>query len=244
MTTDRIMDYLIASMKERGLLDEQSAERAQALLGEGKSVEDAALSADGLGEDAVLRFLAETFELPYVDAERLEKSPPTKEFLAAFPVRLLVRHRLLPLEEKDGLTLVATSRISDTSALDELRVASGRDVSPALATTAEIERALKKLLGVGADTIQSLNKESEDLQVIDSREDEDMDLANAAQDASIIRFVNQIMTEAIDVRDQSVHHIEPFEDQLRVRYRVDGVLVEANVPPSVRRFHAAIVSRF
>src|SRR5439155_27038339 len=112
----------------------------------------------------------------------------------------------------------------------------------ALAPSTEIDRALKKLLGVGADTLQTLNKESEDLQVIDSREDEDLDLANAAQHASIIRFVNQILSEAIDVRATDVH-IEPFEDQLRVRYRIDGVLVEANVPPSVRRFHAAIVSR-
>jgi len=65
------MDHLIASMKDRGMLDEQSAERAQSLLAEGKSVEDAALAADGLGEDAVLKFLAETFELPYVDADRM-----------------------------------------------------------------------------------------------------------------------------------------------------------------------------
>src|SRR6185312_17294247 len=101
---------------------------------------------------------------------------------------------------------------------------------------------LKKLLGVGADTLQSLNAENNGLQVIDSREEEDLDLANAAQDASIIRFVNQILTEAIDSRATDVH-VEPFEDALRVRYRIDGVLVEANIPPSVRKFHAAIVSR-
>jgi len=236
------VDYLIASMRDRGLLDETSAARAQSLLGEGKSLEEAVIAADGLGEDAVLRFLAETFELPYVDADRLEKSPPAKEFLAGFPVRLLVRHRLLPLEDQNGVALVATSKISDTSALDELRLASGKDVSPALATSAEIDRVLKKLLGVGADTLQTLNAEAQDLQVIDSREDEDLDLENAAQDASIIRFVNQILTEAIDSRATDVH-LEPFEDQLRLRYRIDGVLVEANVPGSIRRYHAAMVSR-
>src|SRR5688572_6562335 len=229
-------------MRDRGLLDEPSAQRAQSLLAEGKTLEEAVIAADGLSEDAVLRFIAETFELPYVDADRLEKSPPTKEFLAAFPIRLLVRHRLLPLEDQNGLTLVATSRISDTSALDELRLASGREVSPALAPSNEIDRALKKLLGVGADTIQTLNAESQDVQVIDAREDDDLDLANAAQDASIIRFVNQILTEAIDSRATDVH-VEPFEDQLRLRYRIDGVLTQANVPGSIRRYHAAIVSR-
>jgi general secretion pathway protein E/type IV pilus assembly protein PilB len=69
-----------------------------------------------------------------------------------------------------------------------------------------------------------------------------MDLTDAAEDASIIRFVNQVLAEALERRATDVH-IEPFEEQLRVRYRIDGVLVEANIPPQVRKFHAAIVSR-
>src|SRR5206468_9005905 len=112
----------------------------------------------------------------------------------------------------------------------------------ALAPLTEIDRCLKRILGVGADTLQSLDQKDEGLQVLDADKDDDLDLANAAQDASIIKFVNQILTEAIEMRATDVH-IEPFEDQLRLRYRIDGVLVQANVPPSVRRFHAAIVSR-
>jgi type II secretion system protein E len=236
------VDHVISSLQQKGLLDASSASRARMLLTEGKPLEEAVLSADGLGEEAMLRFLAETFEVDYVDAERLEHNPPTREFLSAFPVRLLLRHRLLPLEERDGVTLVATSRITEASALDELRLASGRDVMPVLAPASEIERLLKSLLGVGADTLQTLTADSNELQVIDSHEDEDLDLANAAQDASIIRFVNQILTEAVDSRATDVH-IEPFESELRLRYRIDGVLVQSNVPGSVRRFHAAIVSR-
>src|SRR5688572_21012817 len=228
-------------MQERGMLDASAASRARSMLAEGKSLEDAVLAADGLGEEAVLRFLAETFELPYIDAERLEKNPPPKEFLATFPARVLLRHRILPLEERDGVTLVAISRFSDTTALDELRLASGRDVAPALAPSTEIERCLKRILGVGADTLQTLSADTE-LQVIDADKDDDLDLTNAAQDASIIRFVNQILTEAIEARATDLH-VEPFEDQLRLRYRVDGVLVQANAAASVRRFHAAIVSR-
>src|SRR5690606_18511934 len=80
------------------------------------------------------------------------------------------------------------------------------------------------------------------IQVVDVEEDTDLDATSAAHDASIIKFVNQILIEAIDSRATDVH-VEPFEDQLRLRYRIDGVLQEANVPPNVRRFHAAIVSR-
>jgi type II secretion system protein E len=177
--------------------------------------------------------------LPYVD---LEKNPPSKEFLAQFPARVLMRHHVLPLEERDGVIVVASSKVSDTAALDELRLVCNREFSMALAPFSEIDRCMKQVLGVGADTLQSLNAVSGELQVIDVNEDEDLDLTAAAQDASIIRFVNQILTEAVEMRATDVH-IEPFEDQLRLRYRVDGVLVQPNVPNNIRRFHAAIVSR-
>jgi general secretion pathway protein E/type IV pilus assembly protein PilB len=236
------VDSVIANMQDKGLLDAAAASRARSMMAEGKPLEEAVVAADGLGEEAVLRFLAESFELPFIPADRLENHPPEKSLLATFPARLLLRHRVLPLEEQDGVTVVATSRITDPSALDELRLACGRDITPALATSTEIDRCLKRVLGVGADTIQSLNAESGELQVLDDDKENDLDLANAAQDASIIRFVNQILTEAVESRATDVH-IEPYEDQLRLRYRVDGVLQEANVPGSVRRFHAAIVSR-
>src|SRR3954470_7368984 len=236
------MDSVITEMQTKGLLDNTGAGRARALIAEGKPLEQSLVAADGLTEEKVLRFLADAFEVPYVETDYLEKTPPAKDFLTKFPVRVLLRHGLLPLEERDGYTIVATSKISDHSALDELRVASGRDVLPSLAPASEIERCLKKTLGVGADTLQTLDQKDEGLQVLDADKEDELDLAHAAQDASIIKFVNQILTEAIDSRATDVH-IEPFEDQLRVRYRIDGVLVQANVPNSVRRFHAAIVSR-
>ncbi len=236
------MESVISAMKEKGLLDETSAGRARTLLSEGKPLEQSLIAADGLTEEKVLRFLADAFEVPYIETEYLEKTPPAKDFLTKFPVRLLLRYNLLPLEERDGYTIVAISKISEHAGLDELRIASGRDLLPALAPASEIERALKKILGVGADTLQSLDQTDTGLQVLDADKDDDLDLANAAQDASIIKFVNQILTEAIEMRATDVH-IEPFEDQLRLRYRIDGILVQANVPPSVRRFHPAIVSR-
>jgi general secretion pathway protein E/type IV pilus assembly protein PilB len=240
IVAENVVENVVAKMIDRGLFGPDVAQRVQALLSEGKSLEEAVLAADGVSEEALLRFLAATFDIPYVD---LEKNPPTKETLAAFPARLLVRHRILPLEERDGVTVVAASRVSDHAGLDELRVVCGKDIALALATSSEIDRALKRLLGVGADTLQTLNQEADgNIQVLDADKDEDLDLANAAQDASIIKFVNQVLTEAIEMRATDVH-IEPFEQQLRLRNRIDGVLQETNVPPSIRRYHAAIVSR-
>lgn len=93
----------------------------------------------------------------------------------------------------------------------------------ALAPLSEINRCIKRYLGVGADTVQSMVSEAGEngFQVIDHETDDDMDLTEAAQGASIIRFVNQILTEAIELRATDVH-IEPFEKELRVRYRIDG----------------------
>ncbi|MFH1742604.1 MAG: GspE/PulE family protein [bacterium] len=80
------------------------------------------------------------------------------------------------------------------------------------------------------------------LQVVDERDDEEADLDSAAEDASIIRFVNQVLGDAIALRATDIH-LEPFEDELRIRYRIDGVLQDVPVPSQIKRFQPAIVSR-
>ena len=235
------MNLLLSRMERAGLLLEQDARCVEAMVAQGQPMDEALLAAGRVPQERLLRYLAAEFNVPYVD---LETSQPAKEFLAKFPARILMAHRLLPLCEQDGSVLVASSRLFSTTGLEELRLACGRELRLALATAAEIDRCLKSLLGVGADTLQSLVSEATDagVQVLDHEADDDVDLAEAAQDASIIKFVNQVLAEAIERRATDVH-FEPFEDALRVRYRVDGVLQEANIPPEVRRFQAAIVSR-
>ena len=241
------MNDIIAILSRDGLFDETVAGHVRDALASGQPFDQAlraTINGDGKGipEDKLLRSLSDYFHVPYVD---LENVAPPKELLTRFPVRLLLQHNLLPLrEEADGAFIVATSRIFDTTGLDELRMATGLEIRPALAPASEIDRAAKRVLGVGADTLQSMGVNDEDIAVIE-QSDDDLDLTSAtaaAQDASIIKFVNQVMAEALDLRATDVH-VEPFENQLRVRYRVDGVLQEANIPPQVRKFHAAIVSR-
>jgi len=228
-------------MKQKGLLNDQAARAVEALAAEGRSLDEALLAASGLSEEQLLRHLAQEFGVPYVD---LESCQPDKGFLGRFPAAVLLAHRLLPLWEVDGVVTVASNRLFDTSGLDELRMSCGVDVAPALATSAEISRVATSLLGVGADTLQSLVSEAEanGVQVIGGQGDGEMDLGEAAQDASIIKFVNQVLAEAIERRATDVH-FEPFEDALRVRYRVDGILQEANIPMDIRQFQPAIVSR-
>ena len=112
---------------------------------------------------------------------------------------------------------------------------------PLLAPSHAIQQKMKKHLGVGADTLDTLEEEA-GLEVIDDFADEDVDLDEAAKDASIIKFVNQVLSDAVALRATDVH-IEPFEDELRIRYRIDGVLQDVPVPSQIKRYQPAIVSR-
>ncbi len=227
-------------MVKQGLIDESAARGINGLLATGEPP-TRAFAACGLAEEPMLRFWTREFGLPYVELEHYDFS---KEFLAQFPARILLDKHVMPVQDGDDKVLVVTNNPFDTSALDELRLATDRDFQLALAPLADIDRCIKKYLGVGADTVQSMISEAGEngLQVIDTDSDDDMDLTDAAEGASIVRFVNQILTEAIELRATDVH-IEPFEESLRVRYRIDGVLQEALVAPEVKQFQAAIVSR-
>src|SRR5947199_10757963 len=100
---------------------------------------------------------------------------------------------------------------------------------------------MKIRLGWVADTLGALGEDGS-FQVVYERSKEDTNLDSAAEDASIIRFVNQVLRDAIELRASDIH-LEPFEDELRIRYRIEGVLQEVPVPAQVKRFQPAIVSR-
>jgi general secretion pathway protein E/type IV pilus assembly protein PilB len=235
---------VVAKLVAEGLLDAEAAHQVTDAVEQGKSLDDALHAAPGVVEEKILRFFAAYFDVPFVDLDKdAAKHAPSKELLAKFPARILLDRQLMPLAENGEGVAIVTSRVFDSAGLDELRLATGLDVHPVLAPSTEIDRFIKKYLGVGADTLQSMGvNEQDDITVLEESNEGDLDLSNAAHDASIIKFVNQVLAEALESRATDVH-VEPFENQLRVRYRVDGVLVEANIPPQVRKYHAAIVSR-
>src|ERR1051325_6211951 len=191
-----------------------------------------------LSEAEVLRWLAGEYDLPYPTLEDLD---PDRQLLSLFPARILLKEELLPLRRVNGAVEVATSRLFATRGLDALKTMTGLNLKPVLATSEAIQREIKKRLGVGADTLGTLGEEGA-FQVVDDRGEEDTDLDSAAEDASIIRFVNQVLRDAIDLRASDIH-LEPFEDEVRIRYRMDGVLQDVPVPAQIKRFQPAIVSR-
>jgi general secretion pathway protein E/type IV pilus assembly protein PilB len=188
-------------------------------------------------EDEVLRWLASEYGLAYTTLDDVE---PDRQLLSLFPARLLLKEELLPLQRVNGLVEVATSRLFATQGFDALKTMTGLNLKPVLATSEAIQREIKKRLGVGADTIDTLDEEK-GFEVVDENA-ENTDLDSAAEDATIIKFVNQVLKDAIELRASDVH-LEPFEDEFRIRYRIDGVLQDVSVPPQLKRYQPAIVSR-
>jgi general secretion pathway protein E/type IV pilus assembly protein PilB len=189
-------------------------------------------------EADVLRWLAEEYGLAYSDLTDIE---PDRQLVSLFPARVLLKEELLPLRRLDGVVEVATSRLFATEGLDTLKTLTGLRLRPVLAPGDAIRREMKKRLGVGADTLDSLQEEAS-IQVIDESDDGNVDLDAAAEDASIIKFVNQVLGDAIALRATDIH-LEPFEEEMRIRYRIDGILQDVPVPTSIKRFQPAIVSR-
>jgi general secretion pathway protein E/type IV pilus assembly protein PilB len=188
-------------------------------------------------EEDVLRWLAKEYGLTYTTLDDVD---PDRQLLSLFPARILLKEELLPLKRLNGTVEIATSRLFATQGLDALKTLTGLNLKPVLASSEAIQREMKKRLGVGADTIDTLDEEK-GFEVVDENAD-DTDLDNAAEDASIIRFVNQVLKDAIELRASDIH-LEPFEDEFRIRYRIDGVLQDVSVPAQLKRFQPAIVSR-
>jgi general secretion pathway protein E/type IV pilus assembly protein PilB len=189
-------------------------------------------------EEDILRWLAQEYGLDYTTLDDME---PDRQLLSLFPARILLKEELLPLKRLNGTVEVATSRLFATQGLDALKTMTDLNLKPVLASSEAIQREIKKRLGVGADTIGTLDEEK-GFQVVDENA-EDTNLDEAEEDeASIIRFVNQVLKDAIELRASDIH-LEPFEDEFRIRYRIDGVLQDVSVPAQLKRFQPAIVSR-
>src|SRR5260370_2710103 len=134
---------------------------------------------------------------------------------------------------ENGTLQVDVSNPFDTALLNAVQFNAAGPVEFALAPKAEIEKALKKYYGVGAETLDELAKD-EPLELLVG---EDKEITEGDQEASVIKFVNQIVWEAFKDRATDIH-FEPAEAELRIRYRIDRILPQTPMPPHLTRYHA------
>src|SRR6516164_8779697 len=191
-------------------------------------------------EEDLLPALADQFGMELVD---LTKVTITPEMLKAIPIKLVHRRSLVPLSRNNGTLVVATGDPFDFYALDELQATTGLDVQTVLASPREINRLIKQHFGVGGETVTAMVEErGEDVELLEGIEADDSEVAKMAQEASVVKLVNEILVEAANERASDIH-VEPEETGLRIRYRIDGLLQTQSLPPEINRFQAAIISR-
>lgn len=189
-------------------------------------------------EDDVLRALSQQLAIPFV---KLSEVQIQKEVIEKIPAKLVTHYRLVPVAHQDGTLKVATNDPLNIHVLDDLRLALKTEIEPVISLTKEIDDAIKKYYGIGADTVEEMmNGETAEVLEVERKDVEDID--QMAEDASIVRFVNQIIAESFTDRATDIH-VEPLEKELRIRYRIDGLLYEAAIPSSIKRFQSAIISR-
>jgi len=230
----RIGEILI----ERGKLDPSNLDRALKLQeGETRDKIGVILLRLGMvsGRD-LADALADQLDLPLAQASDFPELPLLEERLSA---KFLRDAQAVPLREDDEEVALAIADPADSYVLSAVQMASGKRVKPYIAAPNEIDAALERLYGGGKSTMGTI------VEGIQSRDDEqdwgDVEhLKDLASEAPVIRLVNLILTKALESRASDIH-IEPFENRLIVRYRIDGVLHEKIRPP--KNIQSGIISR-
>ena len=223
---------------EKGLVTVEDIDTAERLReDQGLRLDQALIQNGALSEQDFLKVMGERLDFEIVD---LPNATIEDEAIRSLPSRFVYRNHLAPIARENGMLKVATSDPFDLYVFDEIKLLTGLQVSPVLAPRDEIDKVIKDHYGVGGDTVEEMT--GDDDLALTSSEDDSQDLLQMAQEASVIKLVNEIILEAINERASDIH-IEPFERTLSIRYRVDGVLQEAAVPPQINRFKSAIISR-
>jgi len=204
-------------------------------------IDRALLEAGRTSEESLLQAFATSLGMEYLE---LKDVPSDREVLSKFPAREIFRYTLLPLHKRGGKVVVATHDPFDLESLDELSSISGQRLEPVLARRDDIARHIKERLGLGGDTINELmaRRSESEIELLQEESDQDGELAEMAQEASVVRLVNELIVEALQLHASDVH-LEPQEHGLTIRYRIDGILQLQPVPPEINQFQAAIISR-
>lgn len=224
-----------AILLQEGMVTSQQLEVALAeqVRSENKKLGEIMIGLRYITEAELMKALEKQLGYPAVD---LNANPPDPSVLGSIPSEFALRNQLLPLRTYDHTLRVAMADPLDVATIDDLELLTGLQIEPVLASPTEIRRAVEQ-----AYMTQMIQGAQESEQAAETEESLDVaDLQKMAREELVIQMVNLIINQAIQDRASDIH-IEPFEKELRVRYRVDGVLHEVNSPP--KRLHPAIVSR-
>src|SRR5947207_4714730 len=228
-----IVDLLIAGGVESR---EEAAQLAQNLNGGSWTTQ--VLDSGKVDEQRFLSAIGNFFRVPVVtlDAKTIDR-----QTLSILPSRFVFQHHILPIAEKDNSVVLAAYDLFNSSGRQLVTQLLKKPAEWVLVPRAQLLRVMKTLYGVGAETFDEILKTNRAFEPLQESETS-TDLNADDPEASVVKFVNQIIREANIERATDIH-VEPLENDLRIRYRIDGILHEVAVPPQLRLLHAAIISR-
>src|SRR5712672_2467899 len=228
---------LINLLLESGVPSSEEAAQLATNLNGGSWVSQV-LDSGKVDEQRFLGAIGNFFKVPIVsiDAKKIDRTT-----LSLLPSRFVFQHQILPIEAKENSVVLATYDLFNSVGRQLASQLLKKPPEWVLVPRAQLLRAIKTLYGIGAETFDEIlktNRSFETLQDVEASTDLNAD----DPEASVVKFVNQIIREAIIERATDIH-VEPLENDLRIRYRIDGILHEVAVPPQLRLLQSAIISR-
>jgi type IV pilus assembly protein PilB len=242
MAINVIQDRLGDLFVREGLITEEQLQEALREARQTKTRIGFALVKLGfVAEDELTRALAKQFRVPAVD---LEKVKVEEKILRLIPEEVAMRHRVIPLRKVGRTLTVAMSNPTDVGALDNLKFITRFEIEPVIVGEYTLQKHLEEYYGLGETKMQEMLGDllEEEVEVL---EEEDEDVSVAALEAEVdkapvVKFINGLLTDAV-MKGVSDIHIEPYEREVRIRYRIDGALQEVMKPPM--KMKAALTSR-
>ncbi len=219
---------------EDGLISDEQLESALAEQQEtGQSLGRVLVDSGVIDEVALVRTLARQIGLDFVD---LDEYPVDASAHNLIPESVAKRHQALPIGWEDGRLVVAMANPSDVFAIDDIRAITGADLKTVVVTSSQLTAALDRLVEIDSDADAVAQIAAEEYE-----DDTDLTaLSEVVEDAPIVKFVNLLIMQAVQDRASDIH-VEPAEKDLRIRYRIDGVLHE--VMRSPKSIQNGVVSR-
>ena len=230
----------ISFLIERGKISKESWEKVLSSIGpiENTPIEECLVSSGILTEEEFRSNLEKFFEVPFAAKDDFPQEPLLINNLS---LQFMKESKFIPARLIDKELTVIMSNPLDYYVMDAIRLATGHEVRPLIGKEAEILWAIDQFYGLGVTSMEKIIEDIDSIPQYQAEEEENVNhLRDMASEGPVIRLVNLIITRAIETRASDIH-FEPFEDQFRVRYRIDGVLHDVESPP--KRLQAAIVSR-
>ncbi len=236
-TTATAKDKVAAKLLEAKLIDEAALAKAKEIQkNDGGSLGQALIKSGAIDENEYVAFMSQVYNLPVIDISTAEVDIACIDLI---PADVATKFQVLPINRAGRVLTVAMANPSNIFAIDDIKFITGLDVQPAVAGELSIKKAIDKYYATTDSLAAIMEGIEDDIELVEDDDDDDLQ-SQDGQNAPVVKLVNTLLAEAVKVGASDIH-VEPYERNMRVRYRIDGVLSEVMEPPI--KLKNAIISR-